>query len=110
MNGQENKRLDDVREDVAELRKSMQERFNQIETKLDMNLVRGLEKESKERNKIWAKLDDQEETLNDLTAESTARWNDLDKRLFKLFLIGNGVGMVLGSFFTLLVQSLADKI
>lgn len=118
------KRVDDLREDVQELRREMHEGFKSLEAKIkssgdeisstsksqvkrndkEIDEIRCLLREQEEKMLgIDRKHDEKYKALYELFIE---KFNKLDKKLFNLFLIGNGIGIAVGSIATMLIQAI----
>lgn len=120
----EDKRVDDLREDLQELRREMHAGFDQIESRIASSneiviernrtsqrfsdtqmsyLSDTVEKKFKE---VDCKIDEHDKDIKYIKTSLTQKFNELDKRLFKLFFIGNAVGIAVGSVTTMIVQAI----
>lgn len=119
----EDKRVDDLREDLQELRKEMHIGFESLERRLtesssqlardnksriidkdkDIDEIRCLLKEHE--GKINRIDDKHNKKYNELYNLFVSKFNQLDKKLLNLFLIGNVIGMGVGSVITLILQT-----
>lgn len=115
MNDHENKRLNDMREDLQQLRKDINRGLVRIENQIksqDTEARRNQESLRiscrERRESLSTRISAVETYIHAIEKKFNQKWNDLDKKLFKLFIVGNGVGIILGSIFTLLFQWLSD--
>lgn len=118
----DDKRVDDLREDVQELRREMHSGFASLEEKikdsridLTKQNVSSHKNRDEEIEKIHCLIKDQDDKItlidkkhtdnyNNLHDLFSGKFNELDKKLFKLFFVGNIIGMAAGSLITLALQ------
>src|SRR6056297_2532698 len=99
----DDKRVDDLREDLQELRREMHEGFNQLESRskdansnlidknkttrdaANMKLDHFMASIDKELNDVNCKLDEHDNEIVKIKSSLVDRFNELDKKLFKLF-------------------------
>lgn len=124
----EDKRVDDLREDLQELRREMHAGFSSLESKVKESNV-DLTAQNKEVNKsqdndiekIRRVLKNHEKIMKEIDTKHSDKYNalydlftrkinSLDQRLFKLFFVGNIIGMAVGSIVTMIIQVIARNI
>lgn len=97
----ENGRVDFLHQELQSLRQAMNEGFTNLGNKIDTerNRTEAGDKDflrhcSEKRGGIYRRLKDQEEAMH-----------SLETKTFRLFLIGNGIGFVLGVIVTTAVRA-----
>lgn len=126
MNGEE-KRLDDLRSDVNMLRKEVSEGLRSLEDKIDKSRQSAINRSQREINhsnreieEIHLILKDHKCKIEDIDAKVDKnysflnekvdiKFNKLDKKLFNLFLIGNGIGIAVGTVATMVIQAMIER-
>lgn len=116
------KRVDDLRQDLQELKREMHEGFNSLERRFNLssdelkNSTQAIEtKKDEEIKEIKRLLEDNARRITEVDRRHstrytelynlfTAKFNKLDRRLMNLFLAGNIIGMLIGSVVTVVVQ------
>lgn len=116
MNEVEHKRLDDLKQDLRDLRQDVNSGFSEIDNKLtSMKVFADTNKNdmvnvcTRERKNIYKTLTSQQREMNLLDKKVDSKFYNLDKKLFALFFIGNGVGIMIGSSVTLLFQRFLES-
>ena len=115
------RRVDDIREDVRELKNEMHQGFNNLEQRFTAaaGVIRSKadarnnehEEEFKEIRCLIKEIDEKHDQKYDTLATTfTEKFNKLDKKLLNLFLIGNVIGIAVGSTITMIAQTLIRKL
>ena len=118
------KRVDDLRQDVQELRREMHASFEQLNERIkDSDLGYQRQSQNKQRysdkqlenlavavekrfENFDCKLKDQESEIRVIKESLVVKFNELDKKLFRLFFVGNAVGIAVGSVVTMIIQAI----
>lgn len=104
MNTNDSKRIDDIRQDIRDLRTYLDANFSLMEKKMDDRVSQTKKTTAQNILEIRRNVQKNKKEIDLINERFEMRFNKLDKKLFKLFLVGNGVGMILGSIFTLIFQ------
>ena len=109
MNEQE---INYLREQFSELRKEMNQGFANLR-----NDIKEVSEKSEakrdiitdycrdKRKDIYKMVGENKENINVVNQKFSKKLNDIDKRLIKLFIIGNGIGFVLGATVTAVLSA-----
>ena len=102
-------RVDDIREDIKEIRVEMLANFRRLEERVDISHKDELARDDDlvdyyrgKRKEIYSKIAENEQSISD----NEHSISNIDKRMIKLFFIGNGIGFIAGTISSAIIMNL----